>query len=45
MYGIIVMKLKDVSKIEQIVLTSCLEMEKKIQPLSSLIFKGKPYGI
>ena len=39
------MKAKEVSKIEQIVFKSCLEMENKVQPLNLFIFKGKPYGI
>ena len=39
------MEPKQVSKIEQLVLTSCLEMEKKVQPLNLFIFKGKPYSI
>ena len=37
------MKPKEVSKIAQILLTNCLEVEKKVQPLHIFIFKGKPY--
>ena len=36
------MKPKKVSKIEQIVLTSCLEMEKKIQPFIFYIQRVDP---
>ena len=39
------MKPKEVSKIEQIVLTSWLEMGKNVQTLNLFIFKNKPYGI
>ena len=39
------MKLKEVSNIEQIVLTSFLEMEKRFDRLIYLYPKGKPNGV